>query len=375
NLAKDEAKKLEQAKIDATTEISELEGLTEAEGLKAQEEIEKATTVEEVTKALEAAKALSESNLAKDNAKKLQDTKANAKTEISKLVGLTEDEITKAQAEVEKATTVEEVTKALEAAKELSEKNIEKNNKIKFEDYKKYADAFYYKDYDVINRTNDRFFINVNGSKELIGKNGVNFITGVSLGGNHKFKNSDLSIGAFAEYQNRISHNVGIGASLKYKEFDSFIRYRLAEYDKKLNHNVDIYARYSKNFNFGKLNIKPIIGTYLTYSSKVELDDKVYLKDRVGFDVNLGTNISYEVLPKLNIYAEPNVSGGYNNQVLSTFDSKETNKVVRSYFDYNLKLGTKYEVNGFVLNPEFKLNGDLKKNIQVGANLNIGYNW
>ncbi|WP_197035227.1 pullulanase-associated domain-containing protein, partial [Oceanivirga salmonicida] len=51
----DKEKAVEQAKIDATTEISELEGLTEAEGLKAQEEIEKATTVEEVTKALEAA--------------------------------------------------------------------------------------------------------------------------------------------------------------------------------------------------------------------------------------------------------------------------------------------------------------------------------
>ncbi|WP_156286629.1 pullulanase-associated domain-containing protein [Oceanivirga salmonicida] len=269
----------------------------------------------------------------------------------------------------------------IDKVKELIEKatvelNKAKSMQIKWEDYKKYADAFYYKDNDIVNRINDNFFININGSKELVGNNGLNFIAGLQIGGNYTFKDLGLSIGGFAEYQNKIAHNTAVGVAIKYKELESFVRYRLALYDKKLNHNVDIYARYSKNFNFGKLNVKPIVGAYLTYSSKVTLDDKVLLKDRVGVDINLGTNISYEVLPKLNVYVEPNISGAYNNQVLaSSLDKTTTHKISRSYFDYNVKLGTKYEIKGFTINPELKVNGDIKKNVQVGGSLSVGYNW
>ncbi|WP_067140903.1 hypothetical protein [Oceanivirga salmonicida] len=217
------------------------------------------------------------------------------------------------------------------------------------------------KDREIINRINENVFININGGKKLVGNNTIDFIAGLKIGGNYKFENLDLTVGGFAEYGNKISHNTAIGVAIKYKELESFIRYRLAVHNKKLNHNIDLHARYAKNFNFDKLNVKPFVGAYITYSSKVNINSTVYLKDRVGFDIILGTNIAYEVLPKLNIYTEPEISFGYNDQVLAQFNSNNVVKVKRGYFDYSLKLGTKYEIKGFTINPELKLNGDMKK--------------
>ncbi len=140
---------------------------------------------------------------------------------------------------------------------------------------------------------------------------------------------------------------------------------------------MDLYARYGHNFKINKFNIEPALSLYATYSSKVEIDDKVTLKDRIGADLNLSSKFSYDIYNNLNIYATPRVSVSYNNQLLldkNNDDNKHT--IVRSLFKVGLKLGTKYKVNNFSITPEINFDGDIKnKKLKIGANISLGYNF
>ena len=106
---KADAAKLKDAKDKAKEEIGKLPNLTDDEKAPFIKQVDDATTIPEVEKALEDAK--------KADAAKLKDAKDKAKEEIGKLPNLTDDEKAPFIKQVDDATTIPEVEKAVEDAK------------------------------------------------------------------------------------------------------------------------------------------------------------------------------------------------------------------------------------------------------------------
>ncbi|WP_197035146.1 coiled-coil domain-containing protein [Oceanivirga salmonicida] len=380
---KDKANLIEN-KNKVKDEIDKLTSLSNEQKQKYKDEIDKAETNKD------------KANDIKQEAVKLNNEIKKLDDKIKELEKFVSDNANLEQAKKDEANTLiarintEKVKKELkhdkvsDLIKEIENKleNLKKINKTVLNDpkYLSIADAFYYENTDIINNLNEKVFFNINFNSSVLPKEKYNFITGLTLGGSYELKKLPLSIGGFVEYNNKKSHHTGVGATVKYKGFKSFVRYRLAllKNDNLLiNHNVDLYARYGHNFKINKFNIEPALSLYTTYSSKVEIDDKVTLKDRIGADLNLSSKFSYDIYNNLNIYATPRVSVSYNNQLLLDKNNDDNkHAIVRSLFKVGLKLGTKYKVNNFSITPEINFDGDIKnKKLKIGANISLGYNF
>ena len=108
---------LAKEKAKAEKEIKALTKLTDEEKAPFIQQVEEATTVEDVKKAVDAAK---KANTEKQDSKpedKLAEAKANAKKEINALTKLTDEEKAPFLKQVEEAKTVADVEKAVDAAK------------------------------------------------------------------------------------------------------------------------------------------------------------------------------------------------------------------------------------------------------------------
>ncbi|WP_067141079.1 BspA family leucine-rich repeat surface protein [Oceanivirga salmonicida] len=365
---------LTKLKIDKKAEIDKLSDLNQAQKDALKKEVDTATDEtkvnEVVTKATDLNTAMTE---LKAEADKLD---ANPSPKLDALKTKVNDEKVK---NLDKAA-VEALIK--EIKDKLNEINV---MKIELSEYAKEADAFYYTDTTIADRVNENTFFDINFSKSLInvlqdmvdGKklDGANIIGGVQIGANHEIK-KDLILGGFAEYQNKVSHNVALGINVKYKDFLGFARYRIATKDSKLNHNVDIYGRYSKLFKINKLELEPRLGVYLTYSSKVKLAENVDLKARVGVIGETSLLVAYNI-NRAKIYVEPKLAFGYNDQkiVQTNLESNE-HKIKRSYVDYSLRLGAKYKfINNVSLDGDINVKGDMNKNIKVGTRIGVAYSW
>ncbi|VWL84798.1 hypothetical protein [Oceanivirga miroungae] len=243
----------------------------------------------------------------------------------------------------------------------------------KLEDYSKYADAFYYKNDNVFDKLKDNMFVDVKLDQEL--NKGKNTLGGLTLGGSYMLEDIKLNLGGFIQYDKSNAHNIALGFTTMYDNFLGFVRYRFAfkKFDNVLykNHNLDIYAKYSYVFNFDKFNVEPIVSAYGTYSSKVNLGENVYLNHRFGIDFTIATKLSYKALSNLDIYATPVFIFAYNDQKI--VKEKKEKPVKRSYFDYALKLGAKYKVDKFMINPELKVKGDMSKSVNLMFNVYLGY--
>ena len=130
-------KELQEAKDAADKAIDELEDLEKTEKDEAKEDVKKAENAEQVSKALDKAKQkAAENKAAKEAAEKLAQEKDEAKKEIKKLPNLSEDEVEKANKAVDAATNKDEVEEAKKAAEKLSD-----DNTAKIEAEKKAAEA------------------------------------------------------------------------------------------------------------------------------------------------------------------------------------------------------------------------------------------
>ncbi len=371
---------LKSNKEKAKTKIEALTDLNDAQKAALKDEVENATDETMVNNVV-------------DKANELDNAMTELKSEITKLENL----IKNPNIKLTDKTKLEDLKNKIDSKKDTNLTKVEvegltkeiqdllKIVKIDLKKYTKYADAFYYTDTTIADRVNENTFFDVNFSKSLVnvlqdivdGKklDGANIIGGIQLGGNYEVK-KDLVLGGFAEYQNKVAHNIALGMNVKYKDFLGFTRYRIALKDSKVNHNIDVYARYSKVFNFDKVELEPKVALYLTYSSKVKLDENVELKARVGVLGETALLVAYNI-DRAKIYVEPKLAFGYNNQnIVQTNVKDNEHKIVRSYVDYSLRLGAKYKfANNVSIDGDINIKGDMNRNIKMGARIGAAYSW
>lgn len=267
----------------------------------------------------------------------------------------------------------------------------EPNTNIKKENAIYTANSFYINDTSISNNFNKDIFFKIDFSasiidvaKEMLNNekfNNLGIITGFSLGAIKEIGVKDLKLGGFVDYKFKNTHNISLGTIIKYKELDSFIRYRMAvlkNSEKNLyNHNIDIYAKYQKDIKvLDYLSIKPNTSINLLYSSGVDINETYSLKQRVGFNIDLASVVEY-TNHKLNlkVYVEPKLSGGYNNQVLmNKIDTNNNHLITREYFKFILRTGVdKTFSNNISIGAEILLDVANNKNLNLGGNINVSY--
>ncbi len=240
------------------------------------------------------------------------------------------------------------------------------------------ARSFVYKDTTIIEHFDDNFYFDLNFGINENMKNKEHDIRLMALGGLQtgvsipvEINGTKVRFGTFAEYQHQRTENISLGLSMKTSGVSTFVRYRLASLlFKKFNHNVDVYLGYEKEIMaMPRFAITPRIGVLGTYSSKVKLIDGYVLKDRFAGNVDLALELAYK-RDKYKVYFTPAIKTGYNDQKLN-------DKVLKnSYLDYSFALGGKERFNsGLTVNGEFKLEGDMNKNLGFKLNAGVGYNW
>lgn len=203
------------------------------------------------------------------------------------------------------------------------------------------------------------------------------FPTNVQLGFNINY-DENTKVGSFLEYKNKGNANVfGIGINgkmdIKNHNLLSFIRYRLIVNNKLYNNNLDVYLRYYYNFNLGNFTISPKIGTFVTYSSKLKLDEDVYMDERITaiFDNtnrfaynfnNIGASLYLDTIFKIGINT---------NQKIYRESNLENNREIKNnLFEIMGSLGYEQKIKDFSIDTNFSLDHRLNTRFKIGGSYN-----
>lgn len=260
-----------------------------------------------------------------------------------------------------------------------------KEEKIDVDKYIKYAKALYNTDVDISDKFEEGVYLDGYISKsfsemfgELIKDNKVNLLNligGVQLGTNLKVTDN-LKVGAFTEYKNNGIHNVAIGGNFKYNNdvhnLLGFSRYRVVLDNKHIiNHNVDTYVNYGGDIKIKDTTITPKVGTYITYATESNIDEKVSIEDRLSVVFDISSRFSYSKLGNT-IYLEPIFKFGINtDQNIVSKNNKEKVRIDNNTYEFLTKIGYIREIKGYKIFATTQMNTFSELKFDTG----FSFNW
>lgn len=215
-------------------------------------------------------------------------------------------------------------------------------------EYAKYIDEFNKIDDHLID--NKKISLSFNAGKNLKNNKNINSI------------NFGTSFNNFGAFLDMIKAFLGI----KYvnDNFTSFIRYTKNNNKFVDNYSLDLYAKYTKNFILNNnFSINTKLGLLLGYTSSALLDKRVSLNAMSKFLINSGLDLKYSK-NGFNIYLSPEFSLDLNKYVLKDL-KYEKNKLVKHYYNLELKFGLNKELE----NMKFSIEADTNGNISTGIKL------
>ena len=194
---------------------------------------------------------------------------------------------------------------------------------------------------------------------------------------------SNLRAGVFFELRNKNQNAQQVGGRAKYTtsnhELSGFIRYRGVKHNEFLerNKNIDGYLNYAYRIQVSnELSISPMVGAYISRSSRTLIDEDVAVNKRTVYAGDLGVKISYK-LGGISAYIRPNIAFVNGDLTLAQSNfATNTHKIKGNDKVYAVATGIeKRFANGIAVGSNLKLQRYGNQSSETNFSFNLGYNW